>query len=181
MNMHENMHTTTQPSNRKASKATTQHYNQQNNKPIEITTCRPLETNKSYKKINLSLKSTTTSVVLQQSNNPTPQQATRAEMNPQTNQKTTKKSTKNHPKWLQNQSWKLSWPPLGASWGLLRPSGRQDGPKNQKTSKKQRFGPPLDPPTWEPKSTQNRSGRLPKSDNFLIVFWVRFWWHLVPP
>ena len=56
-------------------------------------------------------------------------------MNPQTNPKTTKKSTKNPPKWLQNRSWRLSWAPLGASWGVLAPSWRQDGPKSQKYSK----------------------------------------------
>ena len=94
-------------------------------------------------------------------------------MNPQTNQKTTKKSTKNQPKWLQNQSCRLSWEPLGASWSVLGPSWRQDGPKNQKTSKKQRFGPPLAPPTWEPKYTPNRSGGLPKSDHFFDCLWAR--------
>ena len=94
-------------------------------------------------------------------------------MNPQTNQKATKKSTKNQPKWLQNQSWRLSWEPLGASWELLGPSWRQDGPKSQQTSKKSIFGPPLDPPTWEPKSTPNPSGSLPKSDHFFDCLWVR--------
>ena len=39
-------------------------------------------------------------------------------MNPQTNQKTTKKSTKNQPKWLQNRSCRRSWASLGSSWEL---------------------------------------------------------------
>ena len=101
-------------------------------------------------------------------------------MNPQTNQKTTKKSIKNQPKWLQNQSWRLSWEPLGASWELLGPSWRQDGPKSQQTSKKSIFGPPLDPPTWEPKSTPNPSGSLPKSDHFFDCLWVRVFLPLGP-
>ena len=94
-------------------------------------------------------------------------------MNPQTNQKTTKKSTKNQPKWLQNRSWRLSWAPLGASWGVLGPSWRQDGSKSQKSRPADPRRTPQGPPTWEPKSTKNRSSRLPKSDHFFDWFWGR--------
>ena len=95
-----------------------------------------------------------------------PQQTAGAEMNPQTNQKTIKKSCKNPPKLLQNRSWRLSWAPLGASWGVLGPSWRQDGPKSQK----KRLLAKLGNGSWEPKSTKNRSGGLPKSDYFFDWF-----------
>ena len=85
----------------------------------------------------------------QQSNKPTKQQTNTTTNNesrnePQTNQKTIKKSTKNQPKWLQNRSWRLSWAPLGASWRLLGPSWRQEGPKSRKPIENTTGGPPLE-------------------------------------
>ena len=116
----------------------------------------------------------------QQGNKPTPQQARRAEMNPQTNQKTTKKSTKNQPKWLQNRSWRLSWAPLGASWGVLGPSWRQDGPKSQKSGNLSIRVTPLGGQV----GSQNPSKIVPEAYQkviiFLIACGVGFCCHLVP-
>ena len=105
----------------------------------------------------------------QQTNKATPQQTTRAEVNPQTNQKTTKNQQQIH----QNCS-KISLGgclgrllgPLGASWAHL---GAKMAPRAKKVARRT----PQDPPTWEPKSTQNRSGGFPKSDHFFDCFWDR--------
>ena len=59
--------------------------------------------------------------------------------------------------------------PIGASWGVLGPSWRQDGPK----SRKRRSPAKLRNGSWEPKSTKSRSGGLPKSDHFFDWFWGR--------
>ena len=109
----------------------------------------------------------------QQSSKPPPQQTTRAEMNPQTNQKTTKKSTKNQPKWLQNQSCRLSWAPLEASWELLGPSWRQEAPRAENPSTLPLVDFPPGEPSWDPKFIKNWSGGLPKSDHFFHWLWGR--------
>ena len=76
-------------------------------------------------------------------------------MNPQTNQKTIKKSPKNQPKWLQNRSWRLSWAPLGASWELLGPSWRQEAPRAENPSTLPLVDPPPGEPSWDQKFIKN--------------------------
>ena len=94
-------------------------------------------------------------------------------MKPQTNPKTTKKSTNNLPKWLQNESGKLSGPPLGASWELLGPSWRQEGHKSRKPIEITTGRPPPGEPSWDQKFFKNWSGGLPKSDHFFDWLWGR--------
>ena len=101
-------------------------------------------------------------------------------MNPQTNQKTTKKSTKNQPKWLQNRSWRLSWAPLGASWGVLGPSWRQAGPKNQKSGNLEIKVTPLGGQLGSQIPPKIVLEAFQKVIIFSIGFGVGFWWHLVP-
>ena len=107
-----------------------------------------------------------------QGNTPTPQQATRAEMNPQTNQKT----TKNQPKINQNGSKIGLGGCFGRFLGLLGRLGPILAPRWPQEPKKWKFvnssyaswG-----ASWEPKSIQNRSGGLPKSDHFFDCLWGR--------
>ena len=115
-----------------------------------------------------------------QGNKPTPQQARRAEMNPQTNQKTTKKSTKNQPKWLQNQSCRLSWAPLGASWELLGPSWRQEAPRAENPSTLPLVDPPLESQVGTKNSLKIDPEAYQKVIIFLIACGVGFCCHLVP-
>ena len=120
----------------------------------------------------------------QQTSKPPPQQTTRAEMNPQTNQKTVKKSTKNPPKWLQNRSWRLSWVPkidqnrskiclggcLGEVWDPSWPQEPTRPPKVPSTP----LRPPLLGANMEAKIDENRTKIGPKWTQFFDLFFVRF-------
>ena len=101
-------------------------------------------------------------------------------MNPQTNQKTTKKSTKNQPKWLQNQSCRLSWAPLGASWELLGPSWRQEAPRAENPSTLPLVDPPLESQVGTKNSLKIDPEAYQKVIIFLIACGVGFCCHLVP-
>ena len=101
-------------------------------------------------------------------------------MNPQTNQKTTKKSTKNQPKWLQNQSCRLSWAPLEASWELLGPSWRQEAPRAENPSTLPLVDPPLESQVGTKNSLKIDPEAYQKVIIFLIACGVGFCCHLVP-
>ena len=97
-------------------------------------------------------------------------------MNPQTNQKTTKKQPKNQPKINQNGS-KISLAGcLGRLLGLLGSSWAHLGakkPQEPKTHQHYHLWPPPGEPSWDQKFIKNWSGGLPKSDHFFDCLWGR--------
>ena len=118
----------------------------------------------------------------QQTNKPTRQQTNTTTSNksrneppnqPKNHQKINQKSTKMAPKSVLEAV-------LGASWGFLGRLGPILAPRRPQEPKI--FGNSNSNfiswgPTWELKSTQNRSGGLPKSCILLIGFGLRFWCH----
>ena len=101
-------------------------------------------------------------------------------MNSQNNQKTTEKSNKYQPKWLQNQSCRLSWAPLGASWELLGPSWRQEAPRAENPSTLPLVDPPLESQVGTKNSLKIDPEAYQKVIIFLIACGVGFCCHLVP-
>ena len=60
---------------------------------------------------------------------------------------------------------------MGAAWGFLESVGRLLGLLGASWGHLgAKRAPPSGPPSWEPQSSQNRSGALPKSSNFFDCF-----------
>ena len=131
-------------------------------------------------------KQTTNKPENQQSNEPTDQQ-TNKPTRQQTNTTTSNKSRneppnqpKNHQK-INQKSTKMAPKSvleavLGASWGFLGCLGAILAPRWPQEPKKWKSGDSSYASwgaSWEPKSTQNRSGGLPKSDHFFDCLWGR--------
>ena len=116
----------------------------------------------------------TSKATSQQTNKPTRQQTNTTTSNksrneppnqPKNHQKINQKSTKMAPKSVLEAV-------LGASWGFLGRLGAILAPRWPK-SRKRRPPAKLGNGSWEPKSTKNRSGGLPKSNSFFDWFWGR--------
>ena len=80
------------------------------------------------------------------------------------------------PKYVLEAVLDASWRFLGRLGAVLAPRW----PQKPKSLKKPNLWTPQDPPTWEPKSTPNRSGSLPKSHHFFDCLWGRVLLPLAP-
>ena len=92
------------------------------------------------------------------------------------NQKINQKYTKMVPKSVLDAVLGASW----ASWGVLGPSCRQDGPKSQKYPEIQRLVSFLGSQLGSQNPPKIGTEAFQKVLLFLIGFGVGFWWHLVP-